>query len=83
MNIVSAIVVYVVLWWLVLFLVLPWGVRRSEAPEQGNDPGAPEKPMLWRKAAITTVIATVLFVITYAIVASDLISLRAIFKPNF
>lgn len=82
MNIVSAIVVYVVLWWLVLFMVLPWGVRRTEAPETGNDPGAPERPMLWRKAAITTAIATILFAITYAIVTSDLLPLREMFKPS-
>ena len=82
MNIVSAVVVYVVLWWLVLFMVLPWGVRRTEAPEQGHDPGAPERPMLWRKAAITTLIAAILFGIVYAIVTSDLLPLREMFKPD-
>ncbi len=82
MNIVSAVVVYVVLWWLVLFMVLPWGVRRTESPEQGHDPGAPEKPMLWRKAAITTLIATILFAIVYYIVTSDLFPLREMYKPK-
>jgi hypothetical protein len=38
--------------------------------------------MLWRKAAITTVIATILFAITYAIVTSDLLPLREMFKPS-
>lgn len=83
MTIVSAIVVYVVLWWLVFFMALPWGVRRLDAPEEGQEHGAPERPMLWRKAAITTVVATVLFGITYAIVVSDLLPLREMFKPNF
>jgi predicted secreted protein len=82
MNVVSAIVVYVVLWWLVLFMVLPWGVKRVESPGQGQDPGAPEKPMLWRKAAITTLIATILFGIVYAVVTSDLLPLREMFKPK-
>jgi predicted secreted protein len=63
-------------------MVLPWGVRRTEVPETGNDPGAPERPMLWRKAAITTVIAKILFAITYAIVTSDLLPLREMFKPS-
>ena len=83
MNFVSAIVVYVVLWWLVLFMTLPWGVRRIEAPERGQDHGAPEKPMLWRKAAATTVIATILFGIVYFIVTSDMFPLREMYKPKF
>jgi predicted secreted protein len=83
MNIVSAIVTYVVLWWLVLFMALPWGVRRNESPEPGHDPGAPVRPLLWRKVAITTVIATILFAITYAIVTSDLLPLREMFKPQY
>jgi predicted secreted protein len=82
MNIVSAIVVFVVLWWLVFFMVLPWGVRRLDAPEPGQEFGAPERPMLWRKALITAVIATILFGITYAIVTSDLLPLREMFKPK-
>ena len=82
MNIVSAIVVYLVLWWLVLFMVLPWGINRTEAPEEGHDPGAPERPMLWRKAAVTTLIATVLFAIVYYIVNSDMLPLREMFKPD-
>lgn len=82
MNIVSAIVVIIVLWWLVFFMTLPWGVRRTENPEVGHDPGAPERPMLWRKAAITTLITAILFAITYAIVTSDLLPLREMFKPK-
>ena len=83
MNIVSAIVIYMVLWWLVFFMVLPWGVSRTANPEIGHDPGAPEKPMLWRKVAITTLIATILFGITFAVVESDLLPLREMFKPKF
>ena len=40
MNPVSAVVVFIVIWWLVLFMVLPFGVRRTESPEMGHDPGA-------------------------------------------
>ncbi|MCZ6510709.1 MAG: DUF1467 family protein [Alphaproteobacteria bacterium] len=76
MNPVSAVVVFIVIWWLVLFMVLPWGVRRTETPEPGHDPGAPAKPMLWRKAAATTAISVVLFAIVYVVVEYELISLR-------
>ncbi len=76
MNPVSAVVVFIVIWWLVLFMVLPWGVRRTETPEAGHDPGAPAKPMLWRKAAATTAISVVLFAIVYVVTEYELISLR-------
>ena len=78
MNPVSAVVVFIVIWWLVLFMVLPWGVRRTETPEPGHDPGAPAKPMLWRKAAATTAISVVLFAIVYVVVEYELISLRGV-----
>ena len=76
MNPVSAVVVFIVIWWLVLFMVLPWGVRRTETPEAGHDPGAPAKPMLWRKAAATTAISVVLFAIVYVVAEYELVSLR-------
>ena len=76
MNIVSAVVVFIVIWWLVLFMVLPFGVRRMEMPEEGHAPGAPLQPMLWRKAAATTAIAILLFAAVYVIVEFELISLQ-------
>ena len=72
----SGIVVFVIIWWLVLFMVLPWGIRRDEDPEPGNEPAAPANPMLWRKALITTAIAIVLWGVAYWIISNDLISFR-------
>ena len=37
-------VLFFLLWWVVLFTTLPFGVRRAENPEPGIDPGAPENP---------------------------------------
>ena len=76
MNPVSAVVVYIVIWWLVLFLVLPFGVRRNENPDIGHDPGAPARPMLWRKVAITTAIATVLFAAVYGVIEFEVVTLQ-------
>ena len=60
-----ALALYVTIWWIVLFAVLPLGVRSAdeageERPE-GNDPGAPVAPQLAKKALLTTVIAAVVF----------------------
>tara|TARA_R110000787_G_scaffold239367_7_gene345616 strand:- start:38772 stop:39017 length:246 start_codon:yes stop_codon:yes gene_type:complete len=77
-NWVTIIAIYVVVWWLILFMVLPFGVRppTDEEMEPGQEAGAPVKPMLWRKMAITSVIAAVVCVIFYYLSASGLISFR-------
>jgi len=61
---------------LVFFAVLPWGVRVSDTHEPGHATSAPQRPMLWRKAAITSLIAVVLWLVVFYLVQSDLIPLR-------
>ena len=69
MSIASAIAIYFIIWWLVLFLTLPFGIRNSHESgsvvEAGHEPGAPVNPRLWRKAFLTTVLATTVFAIFY------------------
>ena len=48
------IVVFVISWWLSFFVALPFGIKSIENPEPGHAPGAPQRPRLWRKAAIAT-----------------------------
>lgn len=75
----SGLLTYGIIWWVVLFAVLPWGVR-TPGPDEvqaGHASSAPLNPMLWRKALITTLIAAVIWVGVYALVASDLLSFRA------
>ena len=59
-----------------LFAVLPWGVRVPEKQEKGHATSAPERPMIWRKAAITTLIAGVLWAGLFVLVESKLIEVR-------
>jgi predicted secreted protein len=65
MKLASAIAIYFVIWWTVLFAVLPFGVRNAEeageAVQAGNEAGAPVVHGLVKKALITTVIAAVVF----------------------
>jgi predicted secreted protein len=76
MSIASGIVVFVILWALVLFTVLPLGIERQRTKVPGADPGAPENPRMVKKAIMTTVITIVLWAIFYAIATSNLISFR-------
>ncbi len=72
----TGILVYVMIWWVVIFAVLPWGVRVPETHEPGHATSAPERPMLRRKAAITTAISAVIWLGVYLIVESGLVTLR-------
>jgi predicted secreted protein len=68
MSLISALAIFFVIWWLVLFVVLPFGVHsQHEAGDVtlGSDRGAPERPLLARKFAITTVIAALVFAAVY------------------
>jgi predicted secreted protein len=65
MTVAMAIAVYFTIWWIVLFAVLPFGVKSAhETPgaqiPAGTDSGAPVAPMLLRKALATTLIAAIL-----------------------
>jgi len=76
MNWFIGIAAYVVIWWIVIFAVLPFGVRRSETPEPGHDAGAPADPRLKLKAAVTTVVAGLLWLVLYWMVNADLVNFR-------
>ena len=76
MNPVTVVVVFIIIWWLILFMVLPWGISRTENPEAGHDPGAPARPMVVRKLLITTGLTIVLFGIFMAVVGSGDVSLQ-------
>ncbi len=72
----TGVVVFLIIWWVVIFAVLPWGVRTPDKVETGHATSAPLRPMLWRKVAITTLITCVLWGLAYWLINSDLLSLR-------
>jgi len=59
---------FLIVWWLVLFAVLPWGVKPAQRPQIGTEHGAPENPNLWRKALITTLISLLLWGVVFLII---------------
>ena len=64
MSIATAIAIFFIIWWVVLFAVLPWGVRSQEESgtvSEGTDPGAPVVPRLWVKLVWTTLVSLVVF----------------------
>ena len=81
MSVSTAIAIYFLIWWITLFAVLPFGVRRQDedgdiAP--GTDPGAPALARVGMKLAWTTLIASVIFALLYAAYAYRMLPLDKI-----
>lgn len=81
MSVTFAIAIYVIIWWTVLFAVLPIGVRtqgEDGAVIPGTPESAPSAPRLLRVALITTVVSAALFAAFWALVRYGLVDLGAI-----
>lgn len=77
MSILSALAIYFIIWWTVLFVVLPFGVRRPNDDEviPGNDPGAPVASKLGWKLLWNSVLSAVIFVIFVVIYQSEIVTI--------
>lgn len=66
----GGIALYFVVWWTMLFVVLPFGAQsQAEAGDilAGSEPGAPARPGLRAKAIWTTILASVVFALVVAL----------------
>jgi predicted secreted protein len=76
MAITTIIAIYFLIWWVVLFAVLPWGARSQDESGEvtpGTDPGAPAVHQVWMKLLWTTVVASVVFAILVVVYKTGLI----------
>lgn len=69
--------IYIIIWWVVLFVVLPLGMNQGaqERPTDGGDWGAPQAPNLKKKFLTTTWIAAVVWVVVILVIQFQLIPL--------
>ena len=74
MSLVTGTAIYFVIWWITLFMVLPFGVEQDENVEEGNDPGAPVRHRILLKLTINTILAFIVWSIVYVIDVYDVIS---------
>jgi len=79
-GITGSVIVYVLIWWMIFFSVLPVGIQSKKEKFQekieGVDPGAPNNPKIARKFLITTIITSLIFIVIYYLVEFDLLNLR-------
>ena len=88
MTLAFAAAIYFVIWWIVLFAMLPIGVRTSEEAGEKTTPGnaesAPHVPNLLPKMVATTVVSSIVFAGLYAIIVHHVITLDEIpFFPRY
>jgi predicted secreted protein len=70
-------VLYVLIWWTVLFAVLPLGVSPVAGPDKSSGwRGAPARPRIGRKLLITTLASAVLWGACALVIVSGWISFR-------
>ena len=84
MGITGSIIVYVMIWWIIFFSVLPVGIQSNKEVFKervgGEDPGAPKNPKIGKKFLITTIITSIIFVVIYYLVNINLLNLREFLK---
>jgi predicted secreted protein len=74
----TAAAVFFLIWWVVLFAVLPWGVRSQHEGGEvtpGTDPGAPVLPKVGRKLIWTTLVASVVFAAFYVAYTDQVVTI--------
>ena len=77
MTITGSIVIYVIIWWIIFFSLLPIDVNRNKNIKiEGEDPGSPENPKILKKFIYTTIISSLLFLIIYYLVRYNYLNLR-------
>lgn len=74
MTLVSGTMVFFVIWWIVLFMVLPFGVHIEENPPKGLATSAPKNPNLKMKFLITTVLTGLIWGILQFVMINKLVS---------
>ncbi|MGB5094009.1 MAG: DUF1467 family protein [Parvibaculum sp.] len=87
MTLMAGLAIYAVIWWTVLFAILPWGVvtqEESHAVVPGSSASAPAKPLMLRKVLVTSVLAAFVWLGVYYLVVASPFSFEDIpFMPAF
>jgi len=79
MSVTGLAIIYIIIWWIVFFAILPIDVERKKLIKiEGEDPGSPENPKIIKKFIYCTVITTILFVIIYLLMKFEYLNLRNI-----
>ena len=79
MSVTGLAIIYIIIWWIVFFAILPIDVNRDKTVRiEGEDPGSPENPKMFKKFLYCTGITSVIFMIIYILMKYEYLNLRNI-----
>ena len=77
MSITGSLIIFVLIWWIIFFSLLPIDVdRKHRQLVEGVDKGSPENPRIIKKIFYTTIITSIIFVGIFMLVKYDYLNLR-------
>jgi predicted secreted protein len=79
----TAFAIYFVLWWITLFVTLPFGIRSQHEDGEGapgTDPGAPIASRMGRKLIWTTLLSAVVYAVALAAYHAGFLNIERLSK---
>ncbi len=77
MGITGSLIIFVSIWWIIFFSLLPIDVdRKHKQMVEGVDKGSPENPKIIKKIIYTTIITSIIFIGIFILVKYDYLNLR-------
>ncbi len=77
MSVTGLIIIYIIIWWIIFFAILPIDVNRIKVIKiEGEDPGSPENPRILKKFIYCTIITSIIFIIIYLLIKLEYLNLR-------
>ena len=77
MCLTGSLIIYVLIWWIVFFALLPIDVNREKKQNIiGIDAGAPENPKIIKKFVYSTLITSIIFIIIFLLVKYEYLNIR-------
>jgi len=79
MSVTGLAIIFIIIWWIVFFSILPIDVNRAKNVKiEGEDTGSPENPKMLKKFLYCTGITSVIFTIIYLLIKFEYLNLRNI-----
>ena len=77
MNATGLAILYIIIWWIVFFAILPIDVNRVKTLKiDGEDAGSPENPKMMKKFIYCTGITSIIFIMIYLLIKYEYLNLR-------
>ena len=77
MSLTGSLIIYVLIWWIVFFALLPIDVNREKKQNiKGIDAGAPENPKIIKKFVYSTLITSIIFIVIFLLVKYEYLNIR-------